>query len=462
MPDDSKLPGKTPWAGRRRPMTRRAGFKSNAPVRMRQSEVAGYQLEHNGFVSVSFELPVAGPGGRVAFGCWFLAPGDANVWLDPAPGSYGSIRHYQSPNWSKAGGQWATEELKVREVVLWIELESPGIVAVYGEASGLVIHDHFDDARPVLLKNMSEFTPEANIFDPEEVMPISIEIKEPRRKVPEIQVPIYLKSCNRCGRFLPVNVDDERAHLSFSSHCVAEHRRPCRHAGFGRIVDADNEGQVWEFEYGFQLECRFCKKFEVNAAHNPQRTAAQMKEDAARRRGLELLVDALYEGSPQLRYRRITGNELTEVVLARFSDRCFKCGVEFRQPKDMALDHTRPLMLLWPLDGSATALCAVHNSEKSGRPPVEYYSQDELVRLAAITGLSIEELNDPGPNLEAIDLLLDRLPWFFESFLKQPLLDRIHEGKLASDLVIAAVQRAIDRSDRSVNLPRERKRLGYG
>lgn len=81
---------------------------------------------------------------------------------------------------------------------------------------------------------------------------------------------------------------------------------------------------------------------------------------------------------------------------------------ELATPRDMHLDHTRPLALLWPLDGTATALCATHNSEKRDRPPVDFYSHDELVRLSEITGIPLEEVKDPSPNMEAIELLRER------------------------------------------------------
>ncbi|WP_270442004.1 hypothetical protein [Acidaminococcus provencensis] len=37
---------------------------------------------------------------------------------------------------------------------------------------------------------------------------------------------IVLKSCNRCGRYLPINIDDEMKTLSFSLHC--KKRAPCK------------------------------------------------------------------------------------------------------------------------------------------------------------------------------------------------------------------------------------------
>ena len=62
----------------------------------------------------------------------------------------------------------------------------------------------------------------------------------------------------------------------------------------------------------------YCKKYEVNAAHNPQRTSAQMKEDGTRRRAIELLLTELYEHSSQMDYRHNVGSELTNDIWEKF------------------------------------------------------------------------------------------------------------------------------------------------
>ncbi len=63
----------------------------------------------------------------------------------------------------------------------------------------------------------------------------------------------------------------------------------------------------------------------------------------------------------------------------------------------MNLDHTRPLAFLWPLEGTATALCGDCNSKKSDKPPASFYDAAELKRLAGITTISLAELQDPSP-----------------------------------------------------------------
>jgi hypothetical protein len=108
---------------------------------------------------------------------------------------------------------------------------------------------------------------------------------------------------------------------------------------------------------------------------------------------------------------------------------------------------------LWPIDGTATCLCVTHNSEKRARPPAEYYDSDEIKRLSEITGISLEELQDPSPNREAIELLSKRLDWFFSGLLQTEELQTERDGKLPADLLVRAVQKAIDQSsDRPLDL----------
>ncbi|MBN67549.1 MAG: hypothetical protein CMM94_08310 [Rickettsiales bacterium] len=173
-----------------------------------------------------------------------------------------------------------------------------------------------------------------------------------------------------------------------------------------------------------------------------------MKEDAARRRALELLLTDLYGESPQLRYRHITGGrELADDVWSKFSGKCFNCEAQISGRKKMHLDHTRPLAMLWPLDGTATCLCGSCNSQKRDRFPADYYSVDQLQKLSKITEIPIEELRRPSPNMEAIHLLKDRLEWFFNEFCLRPELNKVRDGKLSSELLIKALQKTLNRCE---------------
>ena len=113
------------------------------------------------------------------------------------------------------------------------------------------------------------------------------------------RVELTTKSCNRCGRYLPINFPGERNHLSFSNHCTRNDLLPCKHGSFGTLKQPDTN-ETLRLTNGFQLECRFCKRYTVNGQLNPQRSAAQMKEDAHRRRGFELLLAELYGANEHL------------------------------------------------------------------------------------------------------------------------------------------------------------------
>ena len=433
-----KLAGKTEWAGRRRPPTRRAGFNATAPVQLTREGLEGYRLRSGQQLVYRFAMPANASEQWVGFGGWFAV--DAGIAATLEWDDKHVLTSYVSQNWNKVGSLLSGSR-GATEAVLTFKARSAGVVTTHSMLAGGVLNDHLTTARPNLRPNMWSCAPEANFYDPRRAGAVTV-TDDGLERVPGRE--LVLKSCNRCGRFLPVNIGDERAALSFSNHCVAEHVRPCRHAGFGKIVDRDSD-EIVLLEYGFQLECRFCKKFEVNAAHNPQRTPGQMKEDGARRRHFELLLERLYGGSPQLRYKNQTGRDLASDVFERFDRRCFKCGSVFVSARDMQLDHTRPLALLWPLDGTATSLCVTHNSEKRDRAPGDYYTEDELVRLAAITGIGLNDLQDPRPNMDAIALLGKKLNWFHHEFLTLPALQHVREGKLAADLVVKGLRKVLAR-----------------
>lgn len=441
-----KRHGKTRWSGRRRPATRRAGFTVHPDATGGELEidgVRGWALQAGSSLVIRFKSPGAREGTLLGFGAWYHAPTVCEVELEfPLKKT---LVQPAGPNWSKVGSQWYQEGDQPLEAVFRIFADQPSTVAVYAPQVGIVTHEFFDNARPALLKNNYQFAPEANFIETAAHGKVEIEVVDGPTQEVDSAADIYLKSCNRCARFLPINVENERLSLSFSNHCTAPHRVPCSHATFGRLRNIES-GELLQLRYGFQLECRFCKKFAVNAALNPQRTAAQMKEDAARRRAIELLLTELYQGSRSLGYRRQTGGrELADEVYERFGGACFKCGTSLASAFDMHLDHTRPLALLWPLDGTATALCATHNSEKRDRAPSEYYDEDELQRLSAITGVPLEDLLDPGPNMDAIQRLADNIDWFFSDFLQREELQTVRDGKRPADLLVKALQKAMNR-----------------
>ena len=44
---------------------------------------------------------------------------------------------------------------------------------------------------------------------------------------------LALKACNRCTRFLPIDIEDERNNLGYSNHCIKQ--APCTHNNFSRF-----------------------------------------------------------------------------------------------------------------------------------------------------------------------------------------------------------------------------------
>lgn len=268
---------------------------------------------------------------------------------------------------------------------------------------------------------------------------------------------IVAKSCNRCGRYLPINIDDELKTLSFSLHC--KKRAPCVHSTF-RAYKIQNQadlkakdfrgltiedGKVVSY-YGHQLECKACKKFFVNAPLNPQRNAQQFKEDGLRRRAIEVLVNTLLDRNLiHFEFEHRTKKEFSRYIWEKFDKRCFKCGPDSDPIAlgDMALDHTMPLAYLYRLDETATCLCSSHNSQKSDHFPVDYYSEEELVRLSKITGLSLTQLHKKEVNQQVLDLLIENVVWLYDEFLMHPDYQKVRDGIRTSDKINDSLKRII-------------------
>jgi hypothetical protein len=451
-----KLPGKTLYAGRRRATTRTSSFKVHKDTtggEFRRHLAKEIPLRPGEAVTVTFLIAGHAKGDLIGYGVWFWHTDDVTYTLEGGSDKK-TLTEYGDASWNKAGSMWSAPDTSPVEVTLALTASTKGAVALYAPMCGRVQHKYLDDARPELMRNMYRFAPEALFINEAGAVKVAIDAAKDASNTDQ---PLILKSCNRCGRYLPINVLVERDQLSFSNHCVADHRRPCKHATFGRLRNVEDAQEVLQLNYGYQLECRFCKKFEVNAAHNPQRTSAQMKEDGARRRAFELLLAELYGGTPQLRYRHEKGTELADDVWRRFGCVCFNCGAKLATPRSMHLDHTRPLALLWPLDGTATALCGSCNSEKRDRAPSDFYTPAKLAALAKITDIPLDELAKTHPNEGALGLLLRRLDWFFDEFLLREEMIKERDGKVAGELVVKALQKVLARSEqhKGVNLQAE-------
>jgi len=274
----------------------------------------------------------------------------------------------------------------------------------------------------------------------------------------DIGEPIVLKSCNRCSRYLPINILEEEDIIAFSLHC--KKRAPCSHPLFSsyKIDNYDLLSDIYNLDvidqyitedkvnsfYGHQVECRACKKFYVNFALNPLRNAQQFKEDGLRRRALEVLVNTLLDRNlvhHEFEYK--TKKQFTEYIWLKFNKRCFKCSKKLNH-NELHLDHTMPLAYLYRLDESATCLCPEHNSQKRDSFPVDFYTPEELRKLSNITNLDLSILNSRTPNMYVVKLLKENIEWFFDVFLMDSEYQKVRDGRLTADKIYASLERVLE------------------
>lgn len=172
----------------------------------------------------------------------------------------------------------------------------------------------------------------------------------------------YSKQCNTCGRILPAR--------AFSGH-----------VGWGPLEK--------------QMECRMCKAV-INTSLNPKRTKEQLHESSARRRTADLLLAGTNE--------RLD----LKALFKRFDGKCFKTGkpLTFKERKTWAVDHILPSRWLYPLSiPNAALLSKEANDNKRDRWPSEFYTNNELKKLAEITGADLALLSSKTPVInENIDV----------------------------------------------------------
>lgn len=167
---------------------------------------------------------------------------------------------------------------------------------------------------------------------------------------------------------------------------------------------------------GRQSECRVCKQI-YNGIKNQTRLVEQHREASQKRR-----LYTHFEESSKMDI---------SAIYARFDNRCFKCGVDLSDDltagvakKEGNLDHTLPVYYLWPLNtDNATLLCREHNGEKAEKWPSNFYTDAELRRLYALTGIEYRLMaGDPIFNPDALDKLRDPkfIETLFEKFARHP------------------------------------------
>ncbi len=167
---------------------------------------------------------------------------------------------------------------------------------------------------------------------------------------------------------------------------------------------------------GRQGECALCKQV-YNSIKNQTRLVEQHREASQKRR--------LYTQFEEPEKLDVTA------IYKRFGCQCFRCGVDLAgdldsdaEQKRGNLDHTLPVFYLWPLTtNNATLLCRDHNGEKAEKWPGAYYSDGELRKLSALTGIDYRLMaGAPAFNPQALDWLKnpDFVETLFEKFARYP------------------------------------------
>lgn len=167
---------------------------------------------------------------------------------------------------------------------------------------------------------------------------------------------------------------------------------------------------------GRQGECRICKQI-YNGIKNQTRLIEQHREAAQKRRLYTHFEDH--------------GKMDVAAIYTRFGNSCFKCGRDLSgdltagvAQKEGNLDHTLPVYYLWPLTtDNATLLCREHNGAKAEKWPGNFYSDAEMRKLSALTGIEHRLMSgDPEFNPEALDKLKEAtfIEALFEKFARYP------------------------------------------
>ena len=196
----------------------------------------------------------------------------------------------------------------------------------------------------------------------------------------------YWKQCNVCGRILPFS--------AFS-----------KHSGWGVLER--------------QMECRSCKGA-INAVLNPKRTKQQLQESSVRRRIADLFVES----------ENI--NIDIEDLFKRFDSKCFKTGkkLDINQRNTWNIDHILPSKYLYPLNVANAALLSTEaNSNKRDMWPSKFYTNNELIELAKITGANLELISSPKPIINRNINVNNGVARYLQAREKSDLLKRIKEIK---------------------------------
>ena len=424
-------------------------------VKTRGIDILQKEIEFNFKKDVSVTKSFGEDSGFIAFGGYFHTKTDVNVELSITFES-SSQKFTESNSLQLSGNRW--NKFGIHKIFDISAISLKGTLTAFLKIKsneqlsridffGIELNsvDHYIDSEFLtpFHQHTCIYLPEIYYFETSEVF--HTEPKEYSKFTWTENSCIYLKSCNRCARYLPIDFDLQDNDISFSLHCKV--KTPCTHSTFAIYKVEQNDCNVQtnttnqiQAHYGYQLECKACKKFFVNWPLNRLRNSTQHREDSLRRRAFEDLVGKLCDKEWIFHTFRLEHKKEFDVyIFEKFDKKCFKCKKFLSSRNEMSLDHTFPISMLWPLDIFATCLCESCNSSKGDKFPVDFYSEDELEALSKITNIKLSGLKSRQTNIAVIKKLEEKSVWFFDDFLMQSDYQKIRNGKRAADNVYSSL-----------------------
>lgn len=342
-------------------------------------------LKFDGSTNLAFSKDLSGAMGSIfGFAAYLKPSGDTELRLRiTLKGSkqYEDVVPLQE-NWNRVGLAIPYSGEKTGKIVLEF---SPPVkeLSVWGIDAGSVrFPEGLERANASIADlNAGYISPETLYLPQEKALNLDIDREASSSFESSENGMIGLKKCSYCGRHLPVD-SARRGALAFHRHAAKR--------------------------TGHQNECRACKKWRINVYFNPKRTVDQLHESSVITRERKFL---LREPEILQQIKDRNGKGLKSIIWERFGRGCFKCGKGLKLT-EVELDHTRPLVYLWPIDMHATCLCAKCNNLKKDRFPVDVYNESQLKKLSKITGLNYEELTKRDVNQAELDRIVGDLPNF--------------------------------------------------
>ena len=82
---------------------------------------------------------------------------------------------------------------------------------------------------------------------------------------------------------------------------------------------------------------------------------------------------------------------------------------------------------------------------------MDYYTPSELKELSIITGIPYKEIKKKEINKKVLNLLLEKIVWFYDIFLMKKDYQKIRDGIKTSDKIQAALNRVIGDKNMLIN-----------